>query len=733
MSKQPGLVLPSLQSQPVVGVSNSEAATEEVRASQGTNLIDLLGKYRDPSPEANPAGLSKVGQSERMNEVSESGVESSESKVESSESKTESAVKDSSNSSILTSLKAVKPVKPVVEQVPVVNSAPTKATKPVKAMESVEPAKPAKSVSAPAKPAKPVSASASALPVSPPAPARPVSPIPDLDKPKVKQRIAAKTYEGEGTLLDEGSSSDEEELVPIGVSTKQPIESNEQEDIKVALTTDTISIDESESEYDEPEDIAGSPEGSTTHQIDRLTVVDPEPTDPTEPKSIHRVATSTSLKVPIPPEDGPKSSFDFQEFLTQFKSPDCEPVHRYLKSFLSQFSHRNWTVDEQVKLVKDFEEFIFNKLCEHFPFNTMQTDAEISNCKEGIEKLVMTRLYSQVFSPVVNPNKLSDGHRRDRMLDRKFARNVRLYDWVQLRHLDVPTEIDPHSKFFQLAAEELNKINNYKSPRDKVICVLNCCKIIFGLIRQQQKQHNIEENADSFVPLLICVLFQAKTKWLHSNIVYIERYRGDEFLVGETSYYVSTLQIACNFITDITRDKLTVSDEEYDREMAASKERLKDEIQRRDAQRRANSPGAVLPKKLTDLIQHTTAGESPSNVLHKSAEIMKQSLSNSFNTLFQPEESDEAEHADRQSTHPATQFSDLQATAEQIEQIKKLSLAEHKHQVEARQKQDENYNTLAAMFPDTDKEIIQDVLSTTINEDGSNIGDCVDVLLTLSN
>lgn len=27
---------------------------------------------------------------------------------------------------------------------------------------------------------------------------------------------------------------------------------------------------------------------------------------------------------------------------------------------------------------------------------------------------------------------------------------------------------------------ELLKINGYRAPRDKVICILNCCKVIFG-------------------------------------------------------------------------------------------------------------------------------------------------------------------------------------------------------------------------------------------------------------
>jgi hypothetical protein len=31
-----------------------------------------------------------------------------------------------------------------------------------------------------------------------------------------------------------------------------------------------------------------------------------------------------------------------------------------------------------------------------------------------------------------------------------------------------------------LARAEILKVNHYKAPRDKLICVLNCCKVIFG-------------------------------------------------------------------------------------------------------------------------------------------------------------------------------------------------------------------------------------------------------------
>lgn len=63
--------------------------------------------------------------------------------------------------------------------------------------------------------------------------------------------------------------------------------------------------------------------------------------------------------------------------------------------------------------------------------------------------------------------------------DAVFAQRVRLFRWVQECHLDVP-EGEQSTGFLTFAEQELLKINHYKAPRDKMICILNCCKVIFG-------------------------------------------------------------------------------------------------------------------------------------------------------------------------------------------------------------------------------------------------------------
>lgn len=62
--------------------------------------------------------------------------------------------------------------------------------------------------------------------------------------------------------------------------------------------------------------------------------------------------------------------------------------------------------------------------------------------------------------------------------------------------------------------QEILKINNYKAPRDKLICILNCCKVIFGLIKHVEG----DAGADKFLPILIYVIIRANPPRLVSNV-----------------------------------------------------------------------------------------------------------------------------------------------------------------------------------------------------------------------
>lgn len=136
------------------------------------------------------------------------------------------------------------------------------------------------------------------------------------------------------------------------------------------------------------------------------------PSPPVPPKS-HQTAmmnptrangstSPPSLSGPPPPEPEPDLPFDFHRFLEQLRHKSADPVAKFLRSFLTEFGKKQWMVHEQVKIIGDFLTFIANKmaLCDIW---RDVSDAEFDNAKEGIEKLVMNRLYGQTFSPAIPP------------------------------------------------------------------------------------------------------------------------------------------------------------------------------------------------------------------------------------------------------------------------------------------------------------------------------------------
>ncbi|THH27135.1 hypothetical protein EUX98_g7057 [Antrodiella citrinella] len=219
------------------------------------------------------------------------------------------------------------------------------------------------------------------------------------------------------------------------------------------------------------------------------------------------------------------------------KLKPAEPVAKYLRSFLGNFAKRTFTVNDQVKLINDFLNFISVRMRESDVWRTA-SDAEFDNAMEGMEKLVMNRLYDFTFTPqvirMIPPRPVtSDDLERDEVLSQRIA----LFAWIEPKHLDVP-EGEGSEGFIMFAQQELLKITHYKAPRDKLICILNCCKVIFGLIRHLHK----EEGADNFVPILIYIVLKANPDHLLSNVEFINRFRNPAKLQSEAGYYLSSLK-----------------------------------------------------------------------------------------------------------------------------------------------------------------------------------------------
>ncbi|KAI0840736.1 hypothetical protein F5Y06DRAFT_261642 [Hypoxylon sp. FL0890] len=501
------------------------------------------------------------------------------------------------------------------------------------------------------------------------------------------------------------------------------------------------------------------------------------PFDERIPAADSQASPAAPLHRPPPPEPEPEPAlpFDFHRFLEQLKHKKADPVARYLKSFLSEFAKRQWMVHEQVKIIGDFLAFIANKMAQCEVWSNV-SDAEFDNAREGMEKLVMNRLYTQTFSPAIPPPQPIPGakpkrrggdrpmgpgrrgqHQEDVERDEILAQKINIYSWVREEHLDIPPTSESGKRFLTLAQQELLKIKSYRAPRDKIICVLNCCKVIFGLL----KHNKSDSSADSFMPLLIYVVLRSNPDHLVSNVHYILRFRNQEKLAGEAGYYLSSLMGAIQFIENMDRTTLTISDEEFDRNVEAAVSAIAEK-------HRAEEPPAPSPPQQSEksgLYPPNTSSTRPSLDLDGSNTPRRSTSSNdgdsgeegpaisgllrsiqkplsSIGRIFSEDASiagpsspariPQSDTPPRLSPRPsmdgrppmdvrqrlsAEEAAARQASAE-VAEAQRIHRAEHNNIVE----------TLAGMFPDLDRDIISDV----VYQKEGRVGLAVDACLALS-
>lgn len=448
------------------------------------------------------------------------------------------------------------------------------------------------------------------------------------------------------------------------------------------------------------------------------------PISPTSPAV--NTAKPTPHRPPPPDEDLP---FDFHRFLAQLRHRSADPVAKFLRSFLNEFAKKQWMVHEQVKIIRDFLTFIYGKMdmCEVW---REVGDVEMDNAMEGMEKLVMNRLYTQTFSPAIP---LHDGkgrvderfpgrrgqHQEDVERDSILSQKVRIYSWIREEHLDIGDTVSGEGgrRFLELAVKEMLKIGSYRAPRDKVICVLNCCKVIFGLLRHSKS----EESADKFVPLLIYVVLRANPEHLVSNVQYILRFRNPDKLTGEAGYYLSSLMGAIQFIENLDRSSLTISAEEFERNVEAAVAQI--------AERPPPPSPPPPPPKSADPDSSGSEEKVAVAGLLRSLQRPLSTIGRIFNDESgpaviprlspNPSEGDPVLTAvgGRGGTRRYAEEAAARQASAEAEEAARIGRMEYEHVVE----------TLQRMFPSLDREVICDV----VNMKEGRVGAAVDACLAL--
>ncbi|KAK2981901.1 hypothetical protein RJ640_021092, partial [Escallonia rubra] len=194
------------------------------------------------------------------------------------------------------------------------------------------------------------------------------------------------------------------------------------------------------------------------------------------------------------------------------------------------------------------------------PLWASASEEEIDCAVEGLEKYVMTKLFSRTFGS--SPE--------DARIDREISEKVLLLqNFLRPEHLDIPAVFNNEASWLnelfppQLAEKELLKINAFRAPREKLVCILNCCRVINNLLLNASISEDRVPGADDFLP--------ANPPKLHSNLKYIQLYRRQAKLVSEAAYYFTNLVSVKTFIIDLDANSLSIGEAEFQESMQAAR------------------------------------------------------------------------------------------------------------------------------------------------------------------
>ncbi|KAJ4835481.1 hypothetical protein Tsubulata_029622 [Turnera subulata] len=243
----------------------------------------------------------------------------------------------------------------------------------------------------------------------------------------------------------------------------------------------------------------------------------------------------------------------FYDFLHKMRNPASVDLVRSIKSFIVSFSFSPVNPEDDGRRVQEFYTTMEAAVTEH-PLWAGATSEQIDCAMEGLEKYVMTKLFSRTFA--ASPE--------DVKVDQELSEKIKLLQtFLRPEHLDIPVVLQNEAAWL-LAEKEMLKINAFRDPREKLLCVMSCCRVINNLLLDVSiSENHMLGGADDFLP--------ANPPQLHSNLKFIQLYRRQAKLVSEAAYHLTNLVSAETFIFELNAKSLSMDEIDFKEGMQAAR------------------------------------------------------------------------------------------------------------------------------------------------------------------
>ncbi|XP_015222218.1 GTPase-activating protein and VPS9 domain-containing protein 1 isoform X2 [Lepisosteus oculatus] len=233
-----------------------------------------------------------------------------------------------------------------------------------------------------------------------------------------------------------------------------------------------------------------------------------------------------------------------KEVATRYFTTVCvrlllERMESRMLNFINAFQACT-AADDKTAAVEDFLRDLYGAMA-HDAIWQYASEEQLQDAQMAIERSVMNRIFKLAFYPNQDGDTL-----RDQVLQEHIQRLSKV---VTANHkaLQIP-EVYLQEAPWPSAQAEIRTISAYKTPRDKVQCILRMCSTIMNLLSLANEDS--VPGADDFVPVLVFVLIKANPPCLLSTIQYISNFYASR-LSGEECYWWMQFTAAVEFIKTI--------------------------------------------------------------------------------------------------------------------------------------------------------------------------------------
>lgn len=268
----------------------------------------------------------------------------------------------------------------------------------------------------------------------------------------------------------------------------------------------------------------------------------------------------------------------YNDFIERLQRPENKDLVRHIKLFVASVLGPNGDASPPLKHHTHLEyqfygTYMLQRRCMDF-FDAMEKalsthaawkgvgDAGYASARNNLEKYVMTKLAD-----------LAIAGERDEAQDAALSKRMEILDFISPEALDVNPSLR-NDVVLNIAQDELRKMATFKSPGDKIACVVKCAQVIFSVLNLKRGADDTSRpGADDFLPIFIYVVLKSKVPYLYTNCEYIQNYHNPASLMSKAGYCFVNLRSAVEFVLTLDASVLSMPESEFNAKFAEGEAR----------------------------------------------------------------------------------------------------------------------------------------------------------------